>query len=278
MSRDNTQELIKKLEELRESTIISMIYSKNAEMNEEDIEILYDVLIKTLGSRSKELERIELILHSIGGDANAAYSLVRLLRRHAKEFNVLIPREAKSAATLVALGSDKIYLSEIAELGPIDPIVSHPIMPRLLIPARAVQIFLEEVLPTLIERYRSEVTEYFLKIDYTHVGFCRSAIEVSREYAKRLLCQYHLKTKKGNLEEEANRIINDLISYPAHDFVIDYEEAKRLGLNVELLDEEEEKVLWNLYQEYMRKLNTTVLIVESSKYSRSITRPKFTIW
>lgn len=52
--------------------------------------------------------------------ANSAYELAMLLRRHCGGFDAIIPRRAKSAATLLSLGADSIYMNDHAELGPLD--------------------------------------------------------------------------------------------------------------------------------------------------------------
>jgi len=66
-----------------------------------------------------------LILNSPGGQAVAAEKIVNTCRAYADfnntNFYVLVPKMAKSAATIIALGSDKILLTKTAELGPIDP-------------------------------------------------------------------------------------------------------------------------------------------------------------
>jgi len=59
--------------------------------------------------------------------------------------------------------------------------------------------------------YGLAVSEYFLNINYNHVGFCRASIEVSREYAKRLLSSYHM---KGKPIEDIENIVIKLLSTP----------------------------------------------------------------
>jgi len=246
-------------------------------MNIDDASIVYEVLKQTLSRRGMpKTDRIEILIDSLGGEAGAAYKIVGIARMFAeKELNVIVAEKAKSAATLLALGSDRIYMTRWAELGPIDPIVSHPIATNVMIPARAVQVFIDVILPMLLNKYGPAVSEYFLKIDYNHVGFCRASIEVAREYAKRLLSLYHM---KGKPVEEIEGVVAKLLSYPSHDFVIDFKEAKSIGLNVELLPPEDEDIVWKLMQEYRKVLDDVVLIVETRDYSREEKRPKVTLW
>jgi Serine dehydrogenase proteinase len=65
---------------------------------------------------------ILLIVDSPGGRVEPAYLISKSLKRIAnKIFSVAIPRRAKSAATLLALGADQIHMGMVSQLGPIDP-------------------------------------------------------------------------------------------------------------------------------------------------------------
>ncbi len=72
-------------------------------------------------------EPVDLMLHTPGGDVDAAEKLISLVRNKVGEngqLRVIVPDFAKSAGTLMALGADKIVMSDSSELGPIDPQVS----------------------------------------------------------------------------------------------------------------------------------------------------------
>ncbi len=69
---------------------------------------------------------LDLILNTGGGYAISAERIINVCKTYASksslnEFRVIVPKLAKSAATMVSLGSDKILLCDNAELGPIDP-------------------------------------------------------------------------------------------------------------------------------------------------------------
>jgi ATP-dependent protease ClpP protease subunit len=68
-------------------------------------------------------EDLDLLLHTPGGDIDAAEKLVKLIRQKVgtADFRVIVPDYAKSAGTLIALGADAIVMSDTSELGPIDP-------------------------------------------------------------------------------------------------------------------------------------------------------------
>ncbi len=64
--------------------------------------------------------QVALVIDSPGGSARSAYQLATMLRRHCDGFVAVIPRYAKSAATLLTLGAERIYMGLDAELGPLD--------------------------------------------------------------------------------------------------------------------------------------------------------------
>ena len=66
-------------------------------------------------------EGLDLMIHSPGGMPDAAGDLIRVCRTYFKSFRVVIPNMAMSAATVLAMGSDEILMSETSKLGPIDP-------------------------------------------------------------------------------------------------------------------------------------------------------------
>lgn len=61
-----------------------------------------------------------LILTTNGGLADEAYQIARLLQQSCDRFYLCIPSRCKSAGTLVALGAHEIYMSHVAEFGPLD--------------------------------------------------------------------------------------------------------------------------------------------------------------
>lgn len=65
-------------------------------------------------------DKIALVIDSPGGSPKAAYQLAKFFRDYGNGFEAVIPRSAKSAATLLTLGADKIHFGTGAELGPLD--------------------------------------------------------------------------------------------------------------------------------------------------------------
>jgi hypothetical protein len=72
-------------------------------------------------TQSLSANPVDLILHSPGGSAEAAESIVESLRAKFPHVRVIVPSFAKSAATMMSMSADEILLDDDAELGPIDP-------------------------------------------------------------------------------------------------------------------------------------------------------------
>ena len=63
---------------------------------------------------------MDLLLVSNGGDPVVSWRIISLLRERFKKVGVLLPYQAYSAATLVALGADDIVMHPFSNLGPVE--------------------------------------------------------------------------------------------------------------------------------------------------------------
>jgi len=68
---------------------------------------------------------LDLIIHSPGGSAEAAEQMIDYLRTRFDYIRAIIPLQAKSAGTMIALGCDEVVIGTYSELGPIDPQITY---------------------------------------------------------------------------------------------------------------------------------------------------------
>ena len=112
--------LIKQIERSTQSSVAVLYHNLNspyAILDDDDAEMLEGVL-----SVSPLTRPLLLIINSNGGLPLAAERLVHVARTYApKGFRTMVVQKAKSAATMICLGSDQIYMTRTSELGPIDP-------------------------------------------------------------------------------------------------------------------------------------------------------------
>ena len=119
MARAERIQLIHQLQEVREGrTVIAYVTATRpnleSQMAVDVIPIIYEHL-RALGSPPADT-RIDLFLHSNGGDGIVPWRLVTLIREFCSEFNVLVPHRAFSAATLTALGADSVVMHPMGML------------------------------------------------------------------------------------------------------------------------------------------------------------------
>lgn len=226
--------------------------------------------IEKLGPRSGK-ESVDVWLESLGGDAHAAYKLVLVLRERFSSIRVVVPYCAKSAATLLALGGERIFLAPSAELGPIDAQVQHPEKERERLSALDIARSLESLSDTAVnivitgggqlfaitEIERTESVEAMLryaadfmapivaKLDPSLIHRATRQLDTGRDYACRLLAWHLLhgqsfvqldRAQQEDVRSVAARFVED---YPAHEFVIALDELEAFGLNVSPISEYE---------------------------------------
>jgi len=193
-----------------------------------------------------------LLIDSPGGEARTAYQAARLFNRRGG-FKALVPRYAKSAATLLALGAQEIYMGLDAELGPLDAQLRdserEDVMSALdevhsleRLNAAALEVFdqtmhlllprtgkrVDSLLPLSLEYTASILKPLIENIDAVHYTRMSRVLRVAEQYAIRLLSANHKYT-----DEDASRIAGRLVEkYSEHGFVIDTDEARDIGLMV----------------------------------------------
>lgn len=184
-----------------------------------------DRIFRALSKANAKRERdVLLIVLSPGGRIEPAYQISKLCKSCARDrFVAVVPRHAKSAATLIAIGADEIHMGPLGQLGPIDPQLGD-------LPALGVVQALERIASISSRHPRSaDMFARYLRLVLTveQIGYCERIGESAVQYASRLL------STKPFLADSASQIAKLLVyEYKDHGFVIDFEEARsHLGDN-----------------------------------------------
>jgi len=203
------QKIIERVEEITGRELITYIanpFDPLPHMVPQDAVLFEDVLRTCEGSRG------DLLIDSPGGDPHTAERLLRMLRKKFREeFNVIVVHKAKSAATMVAIGADKIVMSPTAELGPIDPQLVIPTQRGgYPIPARAYLNGLDEIVERVVKE--GHPVELYLpmlvNVRPEILDMAAKVIEYSREFAKAWL---GLGAMRGRSEEEIRQVAKELV-------------------------------------------------------------------
>ena len=116
-----------------EPTVCYPLLSVHEEITSATVDRVFDDLQETAEIDQDE-SRLAVIVDSGGGNIDAAYNLACLFRRYGKRrLTYIVPRWAKSAATLLVCGGDSVMMTPVAELGPLDPQITelNPLEQRL---------------------------------------------------------------------------------------------------------------------------------------------------
>lgn len=93
-----------------------------------DFNLFYDIrnTLEDTITTAPEYTAIDIWLTSLGGSAHAAYKIYLELRSKCCQLRMVVPDHASSAATLLSLGMDTIFMAASAELGPLDAQIPNP--------------------------------------------------------------------------------------------------------------------------------------------------------
>lgn len=199
--------------------------------------------------------RVDVLLHSTGGDGLTAWKLMSVLRERFSEVTVLVPYMAFSAATLFALGADMIVMHPHASLGPIDPQVTVTTAegkPRLFSyedVGAFIRFLGNEVKITEQVHISSIIDRLFAAVDPLNVGAAKRASELSTAVGQRLLSM-HMKDRDRarDIAERLNK------SFFAHADAVSRTRARELDLQIAADDKTLEQLIWAAYlgiEEYM---------------------------
>lgn len=128
--------IISRLEGIRKSRLIAFVLSDRAtfppgvpgfavNIDGESHIFLIDQL-RAIG----KTRQLDLFLYTRGGNTDAVWPFVSLLREYCDRLTVVVPFRAHSAGTLICLGADEIIMTDWAELSPIDPTTGNQFNPR----------------------------------------------------------------------------------------------------------------------------------------------------
>lgn len=285
MSDSELKQLCEKLAGVRKSEVVAIILA-NEPLNAPN---LLEVQ-KCIGE--KKCKKLDIVLHSSGGDINVAYQIIELLRRHCEYMTTIVPIYAKSVASLFVLGSNEIIMGELAELGPLDTQIVErekgaPKYTSALNPFKTLeelQRFALETLDVTVKLLLSRAelsvdeaikhgmdfasrvsTPLFGQLNAEKVGEYSRALAVGKEYGERLLRRHTKWQDKRKRDTILEKIIR---GYPSHDYIIDYEELKELGFNVKLPSNTEKSILESIV-EYVVGSTKTEIFCASEKSSKS---------
>ncbi|WP_413559009.1 SDH family Clp fold serine proteinase [Bdellovibrio sp. HCB209] len=243
-------QLISEIQSERKNPVLVL---KEDEIGLSTVYAMHDLLAQ------KSFDTLDVLLHTPGGDPDAAYKMARILKDHCKRANILVPAMAKSAGTLFSLCGDEVILSELGELGPLDTQIEEhaeggnrrfnsalngfkaleqikihtletmDLAAKMILLRSGMRI--SECLSLAIQFSGQTSGTLYSKLDAQKIGEYARALDIGEKYGVQILhrmCKWPIETAKKTVTQLVR-------GYPSHGYVLDYDELKSLGLNVSLI-------------------------------------------
>ncbi|MBJ7313425.1 hypothetical protein ACFOLJ_18135 [Rugamonas sp. CCM 8940] len=238
----NLLQSLRGIEQMRDSRVLLLAASR---LDMELLPPLYEQL-----RRIGPCERLDVVLHCRGGEVNAARRIALLLRGHSRHLSFIVPYYCQSAATILSLAADQIVAGEMAIFSPIDPQL-HGGEDGDDAAATALSCM-------DIKRFGDMGADWF-GADSQEARAQSLALLCNSVFPPTLTAFYRRTQELRQIGEELlahqlpqqdaaarRRIVEHLMyGYHSHDYAINGDELRRLGLNVERHDLVEE-LAWQL--------------------------------
>lgn len=243
-SRYHRQEMFRKIQDLTGSPLIAYVGGPDSLIERSDTVYFNDLLYRLRVNTS-----IDLLLHTPGGDIDAAEKLMSILRLRVGigRLRVIVPDFAKSAGTLMAIGADSIVMSDTSELGPIDPQVTM-VDGDGDRATQSIQAYLDsyEQLSRRLNSDPNDVVAHLLlnKFEPARIVHFESVKARAREFAEN-----QLKRMCPGIYTLVAAKLLDTNQWRSHGQVINADAADKLGLTIDRLSPEDPvwDACWRLY-------------------------------
>ena len=247
--RYQRQAIISTIQNSTNHTLICYVSGSSAEIRRDDVVGFVDLLHNV--ARGAD---VDLLLHTGGGDMDAAEKFITLVRSRVGtgQLRVVVPDYAKSAGTLMALGADVLLMSDTSELGPIDPqiVLADADGNRI---RYSVQSYLDafQTHAAALQQDPNDVVARLMlsKLDPARLKLFEAAYLRARTFAENQL-KFGMFRNGGNYTATAALLI-DTKRWLSHGQMISWQDASdaSVGLNVEYLEPNspEWQQYWQLY-------------------------------
>jgi hypothetical protein len=262
-----TQRLLAAIAEETGGTVLSYWNSPAGSVCQDDVLALYEVL-----QRIGEQDELYVFIKSNGGDGTAALRIANLLRRQCRRLVAVLPLECASAATMIALGADELRMGPLAFVTAVDTSLIHALSP-VDVHNRQVSVSQDE-LNRAVSLWRqsagpddaaaAEANPYSAMFQYVH-PLVIGAVDRSSSLSVKL-CTEILGLHMTDAERARAISVQLNSAYPAHNYPILLDEARRVGLNAVSLSPRLNDLLLDLHELYSEMGQEAVTDFDQQNY------------
>lgn len=240
-------------------------------LGQDDYYIVHDLLHEL-----QDVDNIDFYIETPGGSGETAEEIVRFLHKKFRgQVNFVIAGEAKSAGTLIALGGNRIMMTESGSLGPID---AQVFIGRTVVSAHD---YMEWVVEKQKEAASTNSINPFdativAQINPGEIGGVNNALKFAIDLVAKWLCQY--KFADWEVTETSRQVVTDQMrrdransiatkltnhsEWRSHGRSLKIEDLESLGLIIDNIDNRPElaKIVYSI------KAVLMLLFLNSSAY------------
>ncbi len=238
--RYQRQDLIRDIDSLSGTSLICFVMGEHREIERDDTLGFVDLLCNIRPNQA-----VDLMIHTFGGDVDAAQKLITLIHARIEDkdrFRVIVPECAKSAGTLMALGGSTIVMSDMSELGMIDP--QFPLKD-----ANGNEIWTSVV--AYLQAYEEHSTAVNLNPDDRRSAAMLNQFDpvIVRKFQgqrdRATDIAMNMLNRLGANSSAITESLLDLQRWKSHGQVIGHADAREIGLNITYMSSDDER--WQMY-------------------------------
>jgi hypothetical protein len=224
--------------------LISPVHVLRSEIGIDD-EFGIETAIKDIRTRCPTINKLYLLVNSMGGGMSSSYKVARALRTSFGDITAFVPHIAASGGTLMAVTANTIVMGLMSQLSPLDVQIEYgetSVSVNSFI--RSYTRWKKQLATTLPAAISYPDKHLVDELDPIILEEVSSIIATGVNYVEEILRLAGYK--------EASEIAYKLAFDPGiHSKVIHYELAKRIGLNV--VNEIEKVELWDTMRTWLRQ-------------------------
>lgn len=245
MGFENRVELYKAIEHERGKPLITYFTSRRQSSGGRLSMDVIPEFCEHIRQIPEEVKEIDLLISSQGGDPIAAWRIINLLRERFDKISVLIPYDAHSAATVLALGADEIIMHPFSCLGPIDVQINiGPMGQNKQFSTEDISSYIDFLHEDLeLKDSTIGASPLFSELKPTEVGVVKKSMNFIKSIATKLL-----KTHMEN-DEDIENIVSKFTNSFHHGYTIGRKEAKELGLPISETSRDVEECMWKIWED-----------------------------
>ena len=248
-------DVMRQIERNLKSTTITLAYNtSNTRFKTQlasDVLPSLNELIKSIPAR-KGSRSCTLILHSAGGFLDVIGSFIYIIRKRFDKFQVAVPEISQSAATLLCFGADSILMNDLSSLSPFDP--------QIMLKTQAGNIAAStEDIKGYYDLIKDMFRDDSAKVQAFNALIMRFPPEIlgqmeriqkqTKMVAEKVL-HWHI-TEKKKIDGIVSKFQKEFFS---HGYRIHFDEAKKLGLKVQMMNKRLESLCSDLLKLYQLNL------------------------